>query len=88
MKTPILHVHCTKKLSLELKPCRGKNSRGIQGAEVEVMGPYEAPRVLLDVGLPGSTLKQSMRVATEHGHHAIFSFSWQVNLGSAPEAND
>lgn len=87
MKTPILHVHCTKKLSLELKPCRGKNSKGIQGAEVEVMGPYEAPRVLLGVG-PLALPQTVNGVATEHGHHAIFSFSWQVNLGSAPEAND
>jgi hypothetical protein len=37
------------------------------------MGPYEALRVLLGAGLPGSTLKQSMRVATEHRHYAIFS---------------
>ena len=74
MKTPILHVRCTKNLSLGLKPCRGKNSRRIQSAEVKVMDPHEAPRVLLSVGLPDSALKQSMRVATEHGHHAIFFF--------------
>ena len=36
------------------------------------MDPYEAPRVLLGVGLPGSTLKQSMRVATEMGTMPFF----------------
>lgn len=83
MKTPILHVRCIKKLLLELKPCRGKNSRGIQGAEVKVMGPYEAPRVLLGVLPSNSRCELSPNMGTMPSF-LLVGKSTQV----APEAND